>query len=637
MLHTLFHARLNPGISYALCRLFFGLSMRNLTYTLLVLVFFVLPNPSISQGVEDTMSVVLDEISITATRIPTAARELTKQIEVLPRSLMELMPSATIDELLRLSAAIDIRRRGPFGAQADLGMRGAGFGQNLVMVDGIRVNDPQSGHHSLVMPFRAEDIERVEILPGHMSGLHGADAFGGLVNIVTRTTTPNTAALRLTTGMHGLVDAAAHWSVHKHRANMRNSVGHIRHDGYSDGTDLRMSTVTHRSNFRVGTGDVSVLAAYLDKEFGAFDFYSPGRGIPSREHIRSVLATAQTRQAVKSAVFRGGASWRRLHDTFVFDSRIPDQYVNTHVTDMFTMDAAVFADLFSTIQSSAGVQLYSDRISSSALGEHRRHAAAVFASGRHRIASALITTADLRLDVHSDTPPQFNPSIGVAFLPARTATMHVSVGRSFRMPSYTDLYYRDPVNSGSPDLVPEHAWSTEVGGRFSLSDKLRLSATVFHRRQYALIDYVLDAASDRYIARNIHDAFAQGLNAGVEFAGDAQRIATSLQYQYLFSKLDDAGPLVTRYALMHPRHKLTALLALPLGEFVRTQVAAVYARPFEHGSQYATLDVRVRWQAGGRFVIGASAENVFNHGYEEIPGIPMPGRWLTMSAEMLLW
>jgi iron complex outermembrane receptor protein len=128
---------------------------------------------------DDTMAVTLDEVQVTALRLTAQQSEQPRAVQVLTRALMTEAGAVSLDDALRLSAVVDVRRRGPLGAQSDIGMRGSTFGQNLILIDGMRANDPQTGHHALALALPTEEIERVEIVPGHMSALHGADAFGG--------------------------------------------------------------------------------------------------------------------------------------------------------------------------------------------------------------------------------------------------------------------------------------------------------------------------------------------------------------------------------------------------------------------------------------------------------------------------
>ena len=94
--------------------------------------------------------------------------------------------ATNVSELLQQVAGIDIRRRGAEGMQADLYIRGGSFDQTLLLIDGIKVEDPQTGHHTMNMTIPLEVIEKIEIIKGSASRIYGQNAFTGAVNIITK-------------------------------------------------------------------------------------------------------------------------------------------------------------------------------------------------------------------------------------------------------------------------------------------------------------------------------------------------------------------------------------------------------------------------------------------------------------------
>ena len=122
---------------------------------------------------------VAETVVVTGGALPIAFRELPRTVRVVTRDEIANLPVGTVTDLIRLVASADVRARGPRGIQADFSVRGAGFGQVLVLVDGVRVNNAQTGHHNSDLPVTLDDIERVEILLGPGSSAFGADAFGG--------------------------------------------------------------------------------------------------------------------------------------------------------------------------------------------------------------------------------------------------------------------------------------------------------------------------------------------------------------------------------------------------------------------------------------------------------------------------
>lgn len=582
---------------------------------------------------DDTMVVTLDEVQVTALRHAAKQSEQPRAVQVLTRAVLTEAGAVSLDDALRLSAVVDVRRRGPFGAQSDIGMRGSTFGQNLILIDGMRANDPQTGHHALALALPTEEIERVEIVPGHMSALHGADAFGGLINIVTRRAERNALSMRLAGGSFGRADARLSWSAVSEHVAARTSAQFLRHDGYSRGTDFTGWTLSHVSNVDAGGTGLRLSASYSDKDFGAFDFYSPGRGIPSRERIHGGSLAVQARRGIAGAVLQGGVSYRRLNDRFVFDSRTPDRFVNTHATDVLNGDLVLYMQPSTSTQWNVGVNAQADRIRSTALGDHGREGAAAFTGLRQELLPWLALTAELRVDALRGHEAQWNPAMGLQCALGQSFTAYVSGGRSFRQPSYTELYYRDPVSSGSDALHAETAWSAEIGAR-GVMGALQLSSALFLRDQRELIDFILDPADNRYYARNLRKASVHGAELRWEWTPSEAPVALLAHYQYVYSALEGLQGMQARYALTHPRHKASLLLRSDALASTPLSIAAVYARPFAQGDAWTTVDVRIRHALSRVLEIDVTVENIFDTRYEEIPGIPMPGRWITAGLHI---
>jgi iron complex outermembrane receptor protein len=127
-----------------------------------------------------------DTVTVTATRVAVPWGESGRSVEVLTGDEIEAHGVRSVPELLQLFPGLDVRRRGVHGVQADLSVRGGSFEQVLVLVDGVPVNNPQTGHHTLDLPVPVEAIERVEVLYGPGSALYGANAAGGVVQIFTK-------------------------------------------------------------------------------------------------------------------------------------------------------------------------------------------------------------------------------------------------------------------------------------------------------------------------------------------------------------------------------------------------------------------------------------------------------------------
>src|SRR6478736_4458980 len=125
-------------------------------------------------------------VVVTAAATPAELGTVTRSMTVITHDQIAALPLPSIADVLRLASSIDVRARGERGVQTDFSVRGAGFGQMLVLVDGARINDAQSGHHNGDIPVPLDLIDRVEVMYGPGSSLFGADAFGGTINVITR-------------------------------------------------------------------------------------------------------------------------------------------------------------------------------------------------------------------------------------------------------------------------------------------------------------------------------------------------------------------------------------------------------------------------------------------------------------------
>ena len=129
----------------------------------------------------------LDPLTLTTSRAPQKASETGRSITVVDGSLFKQLPVFSIDELLKYVPGVEVQSRGPMGAQSDIVMRGGTFQQVLVLVDGIKLNDPITGHFSSYIPIAPSEIDRIEVLRGPAAAIYGAEAVGGVINVITKT------------------------------------------------------------------------------------------------------------------------------------------------------------------------------------------------------------------------------------------------------------------------------------------------------------------------------------------------------------------------------------------------------------------------------------------------------------------
>ncbi len=602
--------------------------------TVTVLIATLFACSSVASAQQDTMETTLDSVTVTAGMLPVQLRNATRSVEVITaREIRDVAAPSPDDALRRLSGAWT-QRRGPYGMQTDLALRGGTFGQTLVLLDGMRIGDPQTGHHALQLPLPVAVIDRIEVLPGHGSALLGADALGGAVNFVPAAGGPLRMNTRLEGGSFGLLDAALDASWGGEVIPSRTAVDYRTSDGWRAGTDFDHVYVSHLSRLETLAGRMNLIVAYADKDFGAFDFYSPGRGIPSRERVRVGFAALGLRRGLGNTELQATVFVRDLRDRFHFDTRIPDRFVNEHRTQLAGGRLQAVAAMGEDMTLSAGLEANADRIRSSNLGDHDRQWLSVSAASSWHAAPWMEADAGLRLDVHDSHRPQLNPTAGLLFRMGEDWSARLSAGRSFRLPTYTDLYYHDPATQGNLDLHPESAWSAEAVVTWQPLQVIGMTMTVFRRDQRELIDYVQQNAGDIFRAMNFTGAVIEGLDISAEWKaavpGRLERAGLSLQF--LSMDLDTRGAYLTRYALSAPSRLLHAVFSGTLPGELRWH-GTVIAVDQQTARDYITVDLVLRRNIGS-VNLYLAADNLTNSAIEEFPGLPLPGRWLRAGVEV---
>jgi len=160
-----------------------------------------------SQSANDT--VALEEYELVSVANPVAFRDISRTVHLISKEQVKEAPVASIDDLLKVYGGVDIRSRGAMGVQSDISLRGGSFDQGLIMIDGIPLNDPQTGHHNLSQAISLDDIERVEILAGPATRWFGANAFSGGINFIRKLPEPNLFSVSVSGGQYGYLNARA--------------------------------------------------------------------------------------------------------------------------------------------------------------------------------------------------------------------------------------------------------------------------------------------------------------------------------------------------------------------------------------------------------------------------------------------
>ena len=601
-----------------------------------MLFLLVIVMVSVTVHGEDLPCYTLDPVVVTGSRIPRHLSGTGQSISIITREDIADAPADNIYDLLETVNGLDIRRRGGPGVQADAFIRGGSFEQTLILVDGVNVSDPQTGHHNLDVPVNLEDIERIEILKGPGARVYGQNAMAGVINIITLGAHGNSLGGHGRYGEHDYYDVGAHGSLAAGRVSnrvsgaLRRSTGHIE----DEDTDFDIKTFTY--NGAVGTGEQSLRLGigYTDKDFGAYRFYSDT--FPNqREATEALLVYTKGHFRKGDLEVMHDLFWRRHNDDFELE--LEDGLLrNRHRTDSYgTHLHARFKSNWGT--TAVGGEAAFESLQSTNLGNHDRKRGGIFLE--HRLCQPPGVTLNLGLAATHYSRWGWEPWPGaeLSVKLGEGVTWFASSGRSFRVPTFTELYYDTPANQGNPDLKPEKAWSHETGLRW-FGRGCAASAGIFLRDEEDIIDWTRASDQEPWTARNVAESTTLGIEAALSLYPEVVLNtgfvdSVNLAYTYLDSHRDSTG-LESKYVLDRLRHQLNGSIVFDWGDHLRHTLKARYQeRMLGHSELVVDTRLAYKW---GRAVVFVEAANVFDEKYVDGGFAPMPGRWILGGIQFLV-
>jgi iron complex outermembrane receptor protein len=568
-----------------------------------------------------------ETVIVTGTYDPLPLEEADRPVRSIDARALNLL-SNTFSDLLKLDSSLDLRQRAPNSIQGDLSIRGGGFGQTLILLDGLRLNDVQSGHHNLDVPAPLQSIGRVEILKGSGSTLYGSDAVGGVVNFITRS--PERSELRLgaALGSFGTNQQQGTLSYAATRWTEQITFARDFSTGFIPNRDYRNLSLSSRTSLTSSLGTTSVMLANNDRPFGAEQFYG---NYNSWERTRTWFGSIHQSLGDRT---EAAFAFRRHTDLFVLYRDRPSLFTNRHAVESYQAALRRRETLGQNVKLHFGAELYTDSIDSNNLGYHSRARSAPYIALDVRALRRFSFSLGLRDEIYGSFNHEFSPSFAAGYWIAPALKLRASLSRAFRLPTYTDLYYHDPANVGSPNLRPERAWSYEGGLDWNAGGRWRATATVFQRRERDGIDYVRSSANDIWRAINFQRLRFTGVEASVAMRPAAGH-EIEWQYTGLHGAQDAIGAQQSKYVFNYPVHSgvFTWQGAFPRGFLARTRIGVL--QRYQRDS-YGLWDI---YAAAGRHRIRPFLQlsNLTRTSYEEIPGVAMPGRSFLGGFELLVF
>ena len=565
----------------------------------------------------------LDTVLIKSTRIDLPFKENARTIQVISAEFIKNSAATNVADLLQQVAGVDIRRRGTAGSQADLYIRGGGFDQTLLLIDGIKMDDAQTGHHTMNAALPIEVIERIEIIKGPAARVFGQNAFTGAINIVTKKKLSNTVSANIETGSFGQLNGSVTVGKAFENSSLIAHVGILTSDGYRHNSDYENKNYLLKGVFNKKEQPIELIATFFDKKFGANGFYASATATEQYEETQSSLFGASTTFRTEKFKITPRVYWKRGQDEYVYIRDNPSVYRNLHITNKVGVEtnASYTSDKGIT---GFGVDISRVFISSNNLGKRNRTMANLFLEHRFKLADSKIDiTPGVAVTYFSDFKFHAFPGLDIGFKLSDNLKAYGNLGVTYRIPTYTDLYYNDRSTIGNSNLKPEEAFAQEIGLKFN-SGRFTSSVAIFNRDADNLIDFIRPDVTSKYEATNIAKVNTKGfeLNTETRFKLNEFNQTLSFGYNYLNDDILDQNKDLSRYSLNTLKHQFITRFESKLFKNVRQNIIYKHAER-TIGTSYNVWDASVI-VAVNAFNLTVTANNIFNADYIESGYVPMP-------------
>ena len=642
----------------------------------IILLFFLLTNTSrwnnaFSQTQADTTInklVTLEQLIITADRTPVMFEQLKRSIQVINSKEIENLPVRNLSELISYAMNTDVRGRGSSGMQADISIRGGSFDQTLILLNGMNISDPQTGHHNMDIPVDLSGINRIEILKGPGARVFGPNAFNGVINIITNEKKADQLSVSAMGGQYGLYSLSAASSFHIRNTTHNLQASNSASDGFTHNTDYKALNL-----FYSGTAgkrqSMEYQASYMKKAFGANSFYTP-KSPDQYEITQTIFASARYKTHFKG--FAPSVYFRRHYDEFrLFRDEAPAWYKthNYHYTDVLGSNANLWTSTGKQGKLSVGYDVRHELIRSNKLGDSLDNRIPVkgvddvyYTLGKDRTSAGLFVeesvnikkfsvSAGLLASYLSALPGKitFYPGLDAAYQLRNNFRIYFNANRTLRLPTFTDLYYNDPTSKGDPNLKPEEAVTIETGLKY-LVPGIISHVAIFKRYGHNMIDWVRTTNSEPWQATNITDINVAGIETSIAFNMEellpGNSFLKTLTFGYAYLKADKSSDeFMSRYVLDILKHKADLLVNHRVWQNLSASWAFSYQDreggyiKYVNGvpettetpyNPFLVMDLQLNYKLKN-WLFFAEATNLLNTEYVDYGNVPQAGRWFRMG------
>ena len=589
----------------------------------------------------------LKEITVVSSpRIELPFSENSRTIQVISKEEITESPANNVAELLQQVAGIDIRRRGVSGMQADLYIRGGGFDQTLLLIDGIKVEDAQTGHHTMNMALPIEVIERIEIIKGSASRVYGQNAFSGAINIITSKVAENMVSVSLESGSYKQQNASVTISRKNEDQSVLFHYSNNSSDGHKYNTDYKNENYFLKNSFEIKGLPIDMISSFNERKFGANGFYASPEAIDQYEETQASLLGFSTKIISNNFIIKPKLYWKRNQDMYVYLRDNPSVYRNLHITNK------IGAELNGSYESNNGitgfgVDISSIKLSSNNLGERKRTMVNLFLEHQMKFAENKIdVTPGVAFSYFSDVSTNQNyqnnffrnffmyPGIDIGYVLNDDVKLYSNIGYTYRVPTYTDLFYTSPTTIGNENLKPEKAFTKEIGLDYTKGN-FNFIFTLYNRDASDVIDYVKNVESAPWEAFNIREINTKGYELGLTYnfyVASFLNHSIKIGYSNIKDDLKQTDFNFSRYSLNSLKNHLTTSYSFEIKKNLKSSIIYKYAER-NFGEDYSVMDIKVSYTLK-KYNLYITGNNLFDTIYSETNLVEMPGRNILLGLNV---
>lgn len=614
----------------------------------------------------------LEEVEVTGSRVPLTVSQAARIVTVLDREAIAAAPVQSINDLLKYAAGVDVRQRGDMGVQTDISIRGGTFDQITILLNGINICDPQTGHNAADFPVELSEIERIEVLEGPAGRVYGTSSLVGAINIVTRTAKDSGAEVFADGGSYGYFKGGAIVSHVRNGLSNQVSGSYSRSDGFSRSkagnlnADFKYARLFYQGRYENDQVDVRWHAGFTNKDYGANTFYST-LSDEQFEHVRKYYTAVQAETKGNVYHFKPSVYWNRSDDRFEFYRGMPEKSpFNYHQTDVYGVNLNNYIQTFLG-KTAFGAEFRNEGVRSTSLGEPLNSPVKVpgadtdFTLGLNRTNLSFHLEHNIVLrrftlsagviavkNTGNEMKFRFYPGVDASYQFARDWKVYASYNTSLRMPTFTELYYSVGGHKADKYLKPEEMQAVEVGVKY-LRPGIRGTLSLYRYHGTDMIDWIKDISQgDDAPWQSVNHAVINTMGAEASVLVDIRELmqrdafvrSVNVSYSYINQDKETTPNLQSKYALEYLRHKFVAQANFRIWKLLEMNVSYRWQDRmgnYQKGNSmvpyepYSLVDARLSWNAP-QYKIYVEGNNLLNKTYYDHGNIPQPGIWVRAGA-----